>query len=155
MGRISAISLMLLVFSGLPALAGYDLTPQGNIRYLADFAAQKGVVKLPDGLMYKVLDAGTGPGPLGKQDLVDVEYRGMRIDGRVFDATKPGQPHTFQVGGVIPGWSEILRKMKTGDQWVVVIPADLAYGAQGVPGAIPPNQTLVFVIKLDKVEYQP
>ena len=119
---------------------GYPLTPAGNAKFLADFAAVKDAIKLPDGVMYRVLEAGKGPGPLGRQDQVSVEYRGWRIDGAVFDQTHPGEPRDFQVGGVIAAATEALLKMKTGDTWQIVIPAALAYGATGIGTAIPPTR---------------
>ncbi len=153
-----------MVFLGWLALAGggaaaatYDTTPEGNARFLADFAALKGVTKLSDGLMYRVLEAApsTGISPVTRFDTVTVEYKGWLINGKVFDRSRPDEPRVFTAGGVIPGWREALMKMKTGDYWQLVIPADLAYGADGVGGAIPPDQTLVFTVRLLKVEYAP
>lgn len=140
--------------AGPAAAATYDLTPEGNARFLADFAALPGVTKLPSGVMMRQLEAGKGPSPLGKQDTVEVEYKGWMVDGKVFDQTK-GQSHSFLLATLIPGWSAALLKMKTGDQWQIVIPAAQAYGAEGRPPAIPPNQTLVFVVKLDQVDFSP
>jgi FKBP-type peptidyl-prolyl cis-trans isomerase len=113
------------------------------------------VKKLPDGLMYRVLRAGDGPQPLKNSDVATVYYKGSLISGQVFDRTKPEEPTPLQVGGVIPGWTEALKLMKTGDTWELVIPSDLAYGSEGAGDAIPPNQTLVFLINLAKVEYGP
>jgi FKBP-type peptidyl-prolyl cis-trans isomerase FklB len=149
--------LALLAVAPGPALAAvaprYELTPDGNAKFLADYAQEPNVVKLPDGLMYQVITAGKGTSPLSPNDEVSVEYRGWRIDGAVFDQTQPRMPRTFQVGGVIPGWTEALMKMKAGDTWLVVIPASLAYGDTGVDNVIPPGQTLIFTIKLTKVAY--
>ena len=77
------------------------------------------------------------------------------ISGKVFDRTKPEEPTSLQVGGVIPGWTEALKLMKTGDTWELVIPSDLAYGSDGVADRIPADQTLVFLVNLAKVEYAP
>ncbi len=150
------VSTLALVALASPAhAAGYDLTPEGNAQFLADFAALKDVVRLPDGLMYRPIVASPkGTSPLGGQDEAVVEYRGWQIDDRVFDQTNPGEPRTFQVGGLIAGWREALMKMKTGDQWQIVVPTALAYGADSV-GGIPPNQTLIFLVKLEKVNYAP
>ena len=151
----AAFALASVFVAAVPAQAAtYDLTPDGNARYLADFAARPGVVKLPDGVMYRVVQAGDGHGvsPIARFDIVYAQYKGWLVDGHVFDATK-GQPLRFEAGGVIPGWTEALMKMKTGDEWQVVIPAKSGYGADGRPPVIPPDQTLVFLIKLEKVEY--
>lgn len=150
----------LLVFAAgtaRPAAAAgpYDLSPEGNARFLADFAALPGITKLADGVMVRVVESGKGPSPLGRQDTVEVEYRGWMVDGKIFDQTKPSQPHAFQLANLIPGWTAALLKMKTGDQWQIVIPADQAYGAEGRPPVIPPNQTLVFMVKLDQVAFSP
>jgi FKBP-type peptidyl-prolyl cis-trans isomerase len=150
-----------LVVGLLPAAAtariatSYPLTPDGNAQFLADFAAEPDVTKFPDGLMYKVINKGDGRGtsPLARQDIVTVEYRGWMINGTVFDQTKPYEPRTLQTGNLIKGWSEALYKMKSGQEWLLVIPAALAYGADGRMPVIPPNQTLIFQVKLEKVEY--
>lgn len=152
---LALVPLALLALSLAPAgAAAPDLSPQSNAKFLAGFAKRPGVVKLPDGLMYRVLQKGDGPSVQKGSDVVTVYYRGALIDGRVFDQTRPDEPRQFQAGGVIDGWVEALSKMKVGDMWEIVIPAALAYGADGA-GPIPPNQTLVFVMKLVKVEYAP
>ena len=76
----------------------------------------------------------------------------LSMDGKVFDQTPPGQTATFPAGRLIPGWVEALRMMHEGDEWQLVIPADLAYGAQGAGNAIGPNQTLVFNMTLISVQ---
>ena len=130
----------------------YDTSADSNKRYLADYAARPGVTKLPDGLMYRVIKAGTGPQTQKDNDVVTVYYKGSLINGKVFDQTKPEEPIQFPVGGVIPGWTEALKKMKTGDTWEIVVPSDLGYGSEGAGDAIPPDQTLIFTIELAKVE---
>jgi FKBP-type peptidyl-prolyl cis-trans isomerase FklB len=140
-----------------PGVAGpaYDTSPDANTRFLSDYAARPNVKKLPDGLMYRVLKSGDGPTPQKNSDMATVYYKGTLINGTVFDQTKPEEPIPLQVGGVIPGWSEALKLMKTGDTWELVIPSDLAYGSDGFSDRIPPDQTLVFLINLAKVEYAP
>ena len=113
------------------------------------------VKKLPDGLMYRVVKSGDGPQPQKNSDVATVYYIGKMITGQVFDRTKPEEPYPLQVGGVIPGWTEALKLMKTGDTWELVIPPDLAYGSDGKGDVIPPDQTLVFLVNLAKVEYAP
>jgi FKBP-type peptidyl-prolyl cis-trans isomerase FklB len=135
--------------------SAYDTSAESNQRFLADYAKRDGVKKLPSGLMYRVLKSGTGPQTQKDNDIVTVYYKGSLISGKVFDQTKPEEPAQFPVGGVIPGWIEALKMMKTGDTWELAIPSDLGYGADGAGGDIPPNQTLLFTVTLAKVEYAP
>src|SRR3989338_10596271 len=121
-------------------------------QFLAKNAKETGVVTLPSGLQYKIIDAGAGNSPTAS-DTVIVNYEGKLIDGTVFDSSyKRGQPATFKVGDVIPGWQEALQLMKPGDTWMLYIPAKLAYGNTGSPGAIGPNETLVFKVNLISVQ---
>ena len=114
--------------------------------------AKPGVVTLPDGLQYKVIKAGTGAQPTDN-DVVTVQYEGKLINGTVFDSSyKRGEPTTFPVNGVISGWVEALKLMKEGSTWELYIPPSLAYGPQGVPPTIGPNETLIFKVELLKVK---
>jgi len=107
-------------------------------------------VTLPDGLQYKILQAGTGPKPTAGES-VTVNYRGTLINGTEFDSSyKRGQPATFPVTGVIKGWTEALQLMPVGSKWQLFIPADLAYGERA-PGDIGPNSTLIFEVELLKI----
>lgn len=107
-----------------------------------------GVVTLADGLQYKVIKAGKGPQPTDN-DTVTVNYAGTLINGTEFDSSyKRGQPATFPVDGVIPGWSEALKLMPVGSTWMLYIPANLAYGSAGAPPLIGPNETLIFKVEL-------
>ena len=133
----------------------YDTSADANKRFLADYAARPGVTKLPDGLMYRVIKAGTGPQLQKTSDVVTVYYKGALISGKIFDQTKPEEPAQFEAGRLIPGWVEALKLMKTGDTWEIVIPSDLGYGSEGAGSDIPPDQTLVFTLALAKVEYAP
>lgn len=134
---------------------GYDTSPESNQKFLAAYAARPGVHKTADGLMYRVLKAGNGPAVQKNSDVVTVYYKGRLINGKVFDQTKPEEPAQFPAGGLIPGWVEALKLMKTGDTWEIVLPSDLGYGEDGAGDAIPPNQTLIFTMNLAKVEYAP
>jgi FKBP-type peptidyl-prolyl cis-trans isomerase FklB len=133
----------------------YDTSADSNRRFLADYAARDGVKKTESGLMYRVLRAGTGPTVQKNSDVVTVFYKGSLINGKIFDQTKPEEPAQFQAGGLVPGWVEALKLMKTGDTWEIVVPSDLGYGADGFGNVIPPDQTLVFTMSLAKVEYAP
>jgi FKBP-type peptidyl-prolyl cis-trans isomerase FklB len=115
--------------------------------FLAANKSKEGIVTLPSGLQYKVLTAGAGPKPTAS-DKVTCNYRGTLIDGTEFDSSvKEGGPISFEVTGVIKGWTEALQLMPVGSKWQLFIPSDLAYGDQGRPG-IPPGATLIFEVEL-------
>ncbi|MDZ7853825.1 MAG: FKBP-type peptidyl-prolyl cis-trans isomerase [Halomonas sp.] len=115
--------------------------------YLTENAEQDGVTVTDSGLQYRVLASGDGPSP-DADDTVEVHYEGTLIDGTVFDSSyERGEPVNFQVDQVIEGWQEALQLMSVGDTWEVVIPSDLAYGAQG-QGPIGPHETLIFEVEL-------
>lgn len=120
--------------------------------FLNQNKSKDGVVTLPSGLQYKVIQKGDGAKPT-KDDVVTVEYTGTLIDGQVFDSTdKAGKPATFKVSQVIPGWTEALQLMPAGSTWEVFVPSDLAYGPRSVGGPIGPNETLIFKIHLISVK---
>lgn len=105
----------------------------------------------PSGLQYEVLEEGNGPKPEAG-DQVTVHYTGKLIDGTVFDSSEErGEPATFGVTQVIPGWVEALQMMKAGSKWRLFIPSQLAYGPNGAGGVIGPNQTLIFDVNLLEV----
>jgi len=116
--------------------------------YLRGKAAEKGVTALPSGLLYEVLAEGSGPQP-NPGDVVTAHYAGRHIDGRQFDATDPaGEPATFRLSEVVPGWQQALPLMKAGSKWRIHLPPALGYDEQGSPPAIGPNEVLVFEITL-------
>ncbi len=120
--------------------------------FLAENAKQEGVVVTESGLQYKVIEAGDGESP-GPADVATVHYKGTLINGTQFDSSYDrGQPATFPVGGVIPGWTEALQLMKPGAKWQLVIPSDLAYGERGAGQDIGPNATLLFDVELISVQ---
>jgi FKBP-type peptidyl-prolyl cis-trans isomerase FklB len=125
-----------------------DSNKAAGEKFLATNKAKEGVVTLPSGLQYKVITEGKGEKP-SAQDTVTVNYEGKLLDGTVFDSSyQRGQPATFQVSDVIPGWVEALQLMKTGSTWEIYIPSQLAYGEQGAGQTIGPNQTLIFKVEL-------
>ncbi len=119
--------------------------------FLAENAQREGVVTLPSGLQYEVIEEGDGATP-GRRSTVVVHYSGTLIDGTPFDSSlQRGEPARFPVNRVIPGWTEALRLMQVGDKWRLFIPADLAYGDRGVGPVIAPGSTLIFEVELLEV----
>ncbi|MBN2719919.1 MAG: FKBP-type peptidyl-prolyl cis-trans isomerase [Proteobacteria bacterium] len=116
--------------------------------FLEENGKKEGVVTLPSGLQYRVIQEGGGASP-GPEDRVTVHYRGTLLDGTEFDSSYSRKaPETFQVNGVISGWREALHLMPEGSRWELVIPSDLAYGSHGAGSRIGPNCTLVFEVEL-------
>ncbi len=129
-----------------------EQTQKDGEKFLAENKQKDGVVTLPSGLQYKILKAGTGDKPTAA-DTVVCNYRGTLLDGTEFDASeKHGGPATFQVGAVIPGWTEALQLMPVGSKWQLFIPSQLAYGAQGAGADIKPNSTLIFEVELVSIQ---
>ncbi len=116
--------------------------------FLANNKNQPGVISLPSGLQYKVINKGSGASPK-LTDKVTTHYRGTLIDGTEFDSSySRNQPATFPVNGVIAGWTEALQLMHKGDKWQLFIPSKLAYGDRAVGDKIKPGSTLIFEIEL-------
>lgn len=127
----------------------------GNIeagqKFLMDNGKRPEVTTTASGLQYEVLSAGDGAKP-SATDKVTVHYHGTLINGKVFDSSvQRGQPATFPVNGVIPGWVEALQLMPEGSKWKLFIPYDLAYGERGAGGDIGPFETLIFEVELLKI----
>ncbi len=122
--------------------------------YRDAFAKEKGAKTSSTGLVYKVEKEGTGDAPKDS-DTVVVNYKGTLTDGKEFDNSYTrGEPLSFRLDGVIPGWTEGLKNIKKGGKIKLVIPPDLAYGKTGVPG-IPANSTLVFDVELLDIKPAP
>lgn len=120
--------------------------------FLAENKTKEGVVTLPSGLQYKVIKQGTGPKPVAT-DTVVTHYKGTFLDGQQFDSSYDrGEPATFTVSGVIPGWTEALQLMPVGSKWQLFVPPKLAYGEKGFQNVIPPNSTLLFDIELISIQ---
>ncbi|CAM8670609.1 FkpA FKBP-type peptidyl-prolyl cis-trans isomerases 1 [Comamonadaceae bacterium] len=111
-------------------------------------AKEEGAVVTSSGLVYRSLKEGTGASPKAT-DKVTVHYKGTFPDGREFDSSyKRGQPIDFPLNGVIACWTEGVQRMKTGGKAKLTCPPEIAYGARGAGGVIPPNSTLVFEVEL-------
>ncbi|MBY4678668.1 FKBP-type peptidyl-prolyl cis-trans isomerase [Marinobacterium arenosum] len=125
-----------------------DEISRAGAQFLAENARRADVVVRDSGLQYRVLSSGNGESP-GLLDTVLVHYEGMRIDGETFDSSfARGEPVRFPLNRVIKGWTEALQLMRVGDEWMLYIPAELAYGARSPSDKIPPNSTLIFRVQL-------
>lgn len=125
-----------------------EINLKAGKEFLAINAKRPGVVTLPSGLQYEILKEGNGAKPKAT-DQVKCHYHGTLIDGTVFDSSvERGQPATFGVNQVIPGWVEALQLMPAGSKWKLFIPSELAYGPAGAGQTIEPNSTLVFEVEV-------
>jgi len=123
-----------------------------SLKKADDFMAQNktkpGVMVTPSGLQYKVVKEGNGPKPVGA-DNVRVHYSGTLLDGKKFDSSYDrGAPASFALNQVIPGWTEGLQLMSVGSKYILYVPPQLGYGAQGAGGMIGPNEVLTFEVEL-------
>lgn len=134
------------------AKAEFDKMASENLaksnQFLAENKVKKGIISLPSGLQYRVIEDGTGKRVLPTSE-VTVHYRGSLANGLEFDSSfARGEPVKFKVNEVIKGWQESLSRMKVGDHWQIFVPPDMAYGERGQPPRIGPNQALMFDIKV-------
>jgi FKBP-type peptidyl-prolyl cis-trans isomerase len=122
---------------------------KAGLEWLEQNQSNPGVVTTASGLQYKIITEGTGASPVAS-DEVTVHYEGRLIDGTIFDSSyERGEPATFPLGNVIPGWTEGLQYLKVGGKAELYIPSDLGYGSRQAPGgAIPAFSTLIFVVEL-------
>ena len=126
----------------------FEINKKAGEEFLNINKGKAGVVTLPSGLQYQVLQKGEGPKPTAS-DKVKCHYHGTLINGAVFySSVQRGEPAVFGVSQVIPGWVEALQLMPVGSKWRLFIPSDLAYGEHGAGEAIEPNSALVFDVEL-------
>ena len=126
---------------------GQENLEEGNA-FLEENKERSDVKVTESGLQYEVLQEGNGPVP-EEGDVVRVHYHGTLIDGTVFDSSvERGEPATFGVTQVIPGWTEALLMMPVGSKWKIYLPSELAYGERGAGGDIGPNSALIFEVEL-------
>jgi FKBP-type peptidyl-prolyl cis-trans isomerase len=154
MKRLAAVFALVLAGWTIPALVAKAwavddaLSIEANQKYIENNKKVKGVIVRPSGLQFRILQNGYGKRPQST-DTVKVYYTGTLINHIVFDGTSPGLPASMKLNQVIPGWIEALQLMREGDHWLLTIPPNLGYGVRGSPGGeIPPNQVLVFDLKL-------
>ncbi len=121
--------------------------------FLAANLSKNGIVALPSGIQYRVIEEGEGARP-GMDSSVKVHYRGSKTDGLEFDSSfARGVPEEFQVSSVLRGWQEVLPLMKTGSTWQIFVPPEMAFGARGNP-PVGPNEVLIFDLKLVEIIQQ-
>ena len=122
--------------------------------FFAENGKKEGITTTDSGLQYEVLTAGKGE-LASPDDTVTVHYTGSLLDGSVFDSSvERGEPATFALNRVIPGWTEGVSLMNVGSKYKLYIPSELGYGAQGAGADIPPNSTLVFEVELIEIAGQ-
>jgi FKBP-type peptidyl-prolyl cis-trans isomerase len=133
-------------------LAKAKVAKEAGDKFLAENAKREGVKTTASGLQYEILSEGKGATPKAS-DKVTVHYKGTLIDGTEFDSSySRGQPVTFPLANVIPGWTEGLQLVKVGGKAKLFIPANLGYGERGAGAKIGPNETLVFEVELINIE---
>jgi len=124
-----------------------------SAKFLAENKAKKGIVTLPSGVQYRVIEEGTGTKRPNSQSEITIHYRGSLASGLEFDSSfARGEPVHFKVDSVVKGWQEVLPLMKAGDHWQIFVPPEMAFGERGQPPRIGPNEALVFEIKLINVK---
>jgi FKBP-type peptidyl-prolyl cis-trans isomerase len=150
-GAIAIVAVVAVLFIIQPTnqqLPASSVRATEGAQFLATNATAEGVVTTESGLQYRVVTEGDGPKPTAS-DTVTVHYTGKFLDGTTFDSSVDrGQPVSFPLDAVIPGWTEGLQLMPVGSTYEFWIPSDLAYGAAGRAPAIPPNATLYFQVQL-------
>ena len=141
--------LLCILFTLLPisSLMSQTAKEKGEA-FLRENATKEGITTTASGLQYEVLVPAEGPRPLAS-DTVEVHYRGTLLNGQEFDSSyKRGEPISFPLNRVIPGWTEGLQLMPVGSKYRLFIPSNLAYGPRGAGGVIGPDETLVFEVEL-------
>ena len=134
------------------AKAAGEKNSKEGAAFLEKNKKEKGVITTASGLQYIIIKEGTGPKPK-PSDMVTVHYKGTTIDGKEFDSSyKRGQPATFPLGNVIPGWTEGLQLMSAGGKAKLFVPSKLGYGERGAGQDIGPNQTLIFEVELISIQ---
>jgi FKBP-type peptidyl-prolyl cis-trans isomerase FklB len=127
-----------------------DENQKKSEEFLATNLGKSGIVALPSGIQYRIIDEGDGARP-GMESTVKVHYRGSKLNGLEFDSSfARGVPEQFTVNSVLKGWQEVLPLMKTGATWQIFVPPEMAFGARGNP-PVGPNEALIFDLKLVEI----
>jgi FKBP-type peptidyl-prolyl cis-trans isomerase FklB len=127
-----------------------NITDEYN--FLQENGQREGVKTTRSGLQYEILRSGNGKTPV-LSSVVVTHYRGVTLGGKTFDSSyERGKPATFPLRGVVAGWTEALQLMKEGDKWKLYVPSKLAYGSDGKPPVIGPNELLIFDLELIEVK---
>jgi len=147
------IGILFAAAVALSACQGKEALPDQakvSAEYMAKVVKEPGVRVLPSGVAYKIVRSGPADGLRpALSDEVKVHYEGKLIDGKVFDSSyERGQPAAMPLEALIPAWQEALQLMRPGDEWVLYVPPEKGYGAEGAGGTIPPNAALIFRIEL-------
>jgi FKBP-type peptidyl-prolyl cis-trans isomerase len=155
--QIQIVSIITIILVGITMFSiANATTPEENkaqgIAFLAENGKKPNIKTTASGLQYEILTPGTGSKSPSASDNVTVHYKGTTLDGNEFDSSySRGEPATFPLNRVIPGWTEGVQLMTEGAKYRFFIPSDLAYGAQG-GGPIGPNATLIFDVELIKIQ---
>ena len=155
--QIRIISFLTVIIIGITMFSMANATtPAENkaagVAFLSENAKNENITITESGLQYEVLTEGSGASP-SATDKVTVHYKGTTIDGEEFDSSYGrGEPSTFPLNRVIPGWTEGVQLMKEGAKYRFYIPSRLAYGERGAGAVIVPNAALIFDIELVKIQ---
>jgi FKBP-type peptidyl-prolyl cis-trans isomerase FklB len=148
-GRAAVVAVLMLVGCGRSEPVDPNAGKAEAAAFMEKNAKEEGVVTLPSGLQYQVVQSGAGGVSPDRNDLVKVDYEGKLVDDTVFDSSfARGAPAVFTPETVVPGWTEALQKMHVGDEWILFVPPALGYGEVGGGSDIPPNAVLIFRLKL-------
>jgi FKBP-type peptidyl-prolyl cis-trans isomerase FkpA len=156
--QLQILSIVTAILMGITMFSMANATsPEENkaagAAFLAENAKKANIITTASGLQYEVLTPGTGTASPSATSNVTVHYKGTSLDGKEFDSSySRGEPATFPLNRVIPGWTEGVQLMKEGAKYRFYIPSELAYGEQGAGRDIGPNATLIFDVELIKIQ---
>jgi FKBP-type peptidyl-prolyl cis-trans isomerase len=156
--QIQVVSIITVLLIGITMFSMANATtPEENkaagVAFLAENTKKANIVTTASGLQYEILTPGTGTVSPSATETVKVHYKGTTLDGKEFDSSySRGEPISFPLNRVIPGWTEGVQLMTEGAKYRFYIPSELAYGEQGAGGSIGPNSTLIFDVELLKIQ---
>jgi FKBP-type peptidyl-prolyl cis-trans isomerase len=156
--QIQVVSIITVILIGITMFSMANATTSeenkaAGVAFLAENAKKANIVTTASGLQYEILTPGTGSVSPSATETVKVHYKGTTLDGKEFDSSySRGEPISFPLNRVIPGWTEGVQLMTEGAKYRFYIPSELAYGEQGAGGSIAPNSTLIFDVELLKIQ---